>query len=163
LPTASGTDLAVGDFNFGEVTALLIVAPAISMSNSTRMDRQHDLLGPHLQNPGLGEAFPDLAAVADGTLPPQELREKSLLGSVGMLRILAAVYCNLTERGADSQEVTDFFHSLSPKMAAPVTDASVWRKGPKTSGSFELGANAPVMRQQNLSYIVDAITSWYKK
>ena len=48
-------------------------------------------------------------------------------------------------------------------MAAPVVKASVWRQDPKTSESFEVGAYAPVMRQQNLTYIVDAITSWYKK
>ncbi len=109
------------------------------------------------------EAFPDLAAVADGTLAPQKLREKSLLGSVGMLRILAAVYRNLIEKGADSQEITDFFRSLNPDMTAPVTAPSVWRQDPKTSGSFEDGAYAPVMRQQNLTYIVDAITNRYKK
>ncbi|MEW2498238.1 hypothetical protein AB0942_32590 [Streptomyces nodosus] len=34
---------------------------------------------------------------------------------------------------------------------------------PKTSESFEVGAYAPVMRQQNISYIVEAVTSWYKK
>lgn len=109
------------------------------------------------------EAFPDLAAVADGALTSQELRDKSLLGSVGILRVLAAVYRILTEKGADSQAVADFFRSLNPHMAAPVAEASVWRQDPKTSGSFEVGAYAPVMRQQNLTYIVDAITSWYKK
>jgi hypothetical protein len=109
------------------------------------------------------EAFPDLAAVADGTLTPQELRDKSLLGSVGILRVLAAVYRILTEKGADTQAVTDFFRSLDSHMAAPVAETSVWRQDPKTSGSFEVGANAPVMRQQNLTYIVDAITGWYTK
>ncbi|MFJ2196353.1 DNA sulfur modification protein DndB [Streptomyces violaceusniger] len=111
----------------------------------------------------ISEAFPDLAAVADGTLTPQELRDKSLLGSVGILRVLAAVYRILTEKGADSQAVTDFFRSLDSHMAAPVAETSVWRQDLKTSGSFEVGAYAPVMRQQNLTYIVDAITSWYKK
>ncbi|EFE67975.1 predicted protein [Streptomyces viridosporus ATCC 14672] len=109
------------------------------------------------------EAFPDLAAVADGTFSPQDLRDKSLLGSVGILRVLAAVYRNLTERGVDSQAITDFFRTLDPHMAAPVTEGSVWRRDPKTSESFEVGAYAPVMRQQNLTYIVDAVTGWYKK
>jgi DNA-sulfur modification-associated len=109
------------------------------------------------------EAFPDLASVADGTLTPQELRDKSLLGSVGMLRVLAAVYRNLTDKGVDNEAITDFFRSLNPDMAAPVTEASVWRQDPKTSESFEVGAYAPVMRQQNLTYIVDAVTNRYKK
>ncbi|MEV6020951.1 DNA sulfur modification protein DndB [Streptomyces sp. NPDC051997] len=109
------------------------------------------------------EAFPDLAAVADGRLTPQDLREKSLLGSVGILRVLAAVYRNLTEKGADSQAVIDFFGSLDPHMAAPVTPESVWRQDSKTSESFEVGAFAPVMRQQNLTWIADAVTHWYKK
>jgi hypothetical protein len=38
-----------------------------------------------------------------------------------------------------------------------------WRKDPKTSPSFEEGAYAPVMRQQNLGYIVEAVTACYKK
>jgi hypothetical protein len=32
-----------------------------------------------------------------------------------------------------------------------------------TSTEGDTATYAPVMRQQNLTYIVDAITSWYKK
>ncbi|MER7468756.1 DNA sulfur modification protein DndB [Streptomyces sp. NPDC097981] len=109
------------------------------------------------------EAFPDLAAVADGTLSPQVLRENSLLGSVGMLRVLAAVFHNLRAAGVEAEAITGHFRSLAPSMGAPVQEVSIWRKDPKTSESFEVGAYAPVMRQQNISYIVEAVTGWYKK
>ena len=109
------------------------------------------------------EAFPDLAAVADGTLAPQKLRETPLLGSTGMLRILAAVYRNLIEKGADSQEITDFFRSLNPRHDGAGDGAVRVAAGPRDVRVVEDGAYAPVMRQQNLTYIVDAITNRYKK
>lgn len=109
------------------------------------------------------EAFPNLAAVAEGTLSPQVLRERSLLGSVGMFRILAAVFHNLRSDGVETEAITAHFRSLAPAMGAPVEEVSIWRKDPKTSESFEVGAYAPVMRQQNISYIVEAVTGWYKK
>ncbi|MFJ3840580.1 DNA sulfur modification protein DndB [Streptomyces sp. NPDC090054] len=109
------------------------------------------------------DAFPDLAAVAEGTLTPQDLRHQSLLGSVGMLRILAAVYRNLCAEHADTAAITAYFRTLAPSMGAPVQAVSIWRQDPKTSPSFEVGAFAPVMRTQNLGYIVEAMTAWYKK
>lgn len=109
------------------------------------------------------EAFPDLAAVAEGDLSPQALRARSLLGSVGMLRVLAAVYRNLRADHVDTPAITAFFATLAPSMGAPVEAVSIWRKDPTTSVSFEEGAYAPVMRQQNLGYLVDAVTAWYKK
>ncbi|MFJ6015178.1 DNA sulfur modification protein DndB [Streptomyces sp. NPDC092952] len=109
------------------------------------------------------DAFPDLAAVAEGDLTPQELRGRSLLGSVGMLRVLAAVYRNLRAENVDTAAITAYFRTLAPSMGAPVEEVSIWRKDSKTSPSFEEDAYAPVMRQQNLGYIVEAVTAWYKK
>ncbi|WP_371590880.1 DNA sulfur modification protein DndB [Streptomyces sp. NBC_00470] len=111
----------------------------------------------------LCDAFPDMSAVADGDLAPQELRNRSLLGSLGMLRVLASVYRNLLaqDKAPSSDDVVAFFHTLVPAMKAPVGDDSVWRKDPKTSECFELGAHAPIMRQQNLMRLVEIVTGWY--
>lgn len=55
------------------------------------------------------EAFTDLAAVADGGLAPIQLRGRSLLGSVGTLRVLAGVYNAFTqEMDLADEEITEF-------------------------------------------------------
>lgn len=107
------------------------------------------------------EAFSDLAAISEGTLTPSGLRDKSLLGSSGMLRVLAGVYNKLRDKGAEDGDITEFFRTLDPHMAAPVTEDSIWRRDPKVNQSFEVGAFAPVMRTQNLHWIVEGITTWY--
>jgi hypothetical protein len=107
----------------------------------------------------LTEAFPDLAAVSEDRLEPAELRARSLLGSVGMLRVLAGVY-NKLHANIEDADIIEFFRCLAPHMTAPVPADSIWRSDPKTSVSFEVGAFAPVMRTQNLGYLVAAITDW---
>ncbi|WP_236540030.1 DNA sulfur modification protein DndB [Spiractinospora alimapuensis] len=110
----------------------------------------------------LAEGFTDLSAVAEGTLKPIELRSQSLLGSVGMLRVLAGVYHELRENhNADDEEIISFFARLNPHMNAPVSDASFWRRG-QTNSDFEVNASAPIMRTQNLVHLVKVITSWYR-
>lgn len=109
----------------------------------------------------LAEGFKDLAAVAEGTLKPLDLRTHSLLGSVGMLRVLAGVYHELKEnQDADDDDVIAFFTKLDPHMNAPVSDTSIWRKT-AASADFEVNASAPVMRTQNLVHLVKVIVSWY--
>jgi hypothetical protein len=112
----------------------------------------------------LTTSFPDLAAVADESITPQQLRDRSLLGSSGMLRVLSAVYRNLLERfDAGQEDIAEFFRGLNDHMGAPVAKRSVWRLDDKTSPLFELGAHAPVMRQQSLTVLVDVITGWYER
>jgi hypothetical protein len=76
------------------------------------------------------EAFADLAAVADDTLTPQQLRQTSLLGSVGTLRVLAGVYHELSAAEVDDEEITDFFRRLDRHMIAPVCDHRVVPQAP---------------------------------
>jgi hypothetical protein len=104
------------------------------------------------------EAFPDLAAVADGTLEPVELRKSSLLGSSTMLRVLAGVYYELGRKGYSDDEIAEFFGKLAPTMAAPVTGSSPWLK--TRSGVFFEGATAPTARRQDLRKLTDEITDW---
>lgn len=110
----------------------------------------------------LAEGFKDLAAVAEGTLKPIDLRAQSLLGSIGMLRVLAGVYHELMEtHQVDEEDIVAFFTKLDPHMNAPVADSSIWRKS-DASADFEVNASAPVMRTQNLVHLVKVIVGWYK-
>ncbi|MFJ2740538.1 DNA sulfur modification protein DndB [Streptomyces sp. NPDC087440] len=91
-----------------------------------------------------------------------QLRESSLLGSVGMLRVLGGVYRNLREDGAEDGDVQEFFKRLDRHMVAPVTEDSIWRTT-AANADFEPNASAPIMRQQNVVHLTKVITDWYKK
>lgn len=105
-------------------------------------------------------AFTDLAAVADGSLSPQELRAKSLLGSVGMLRVLAGTYRALREKEIADDDVTAFFGTLDRHLNGPVAEDGIWRRT-DAGRDFEPEAFAPIMRTQNLQHLVAVVTSWY--
>jgi hypothetical protein len=90
------------------------------------------------------------------------LRESSLLGSVGMLRVLGGVYRNLREDGAEDGDIQEFFKRLDRHMTAPVSEDSIWRTT-AANEDFEPNASAPIMRQQNVVHLTKVITDWYKK
>lgn len=103
-------------------------------------------------------AFPQLGAVADGSMTAQELREKSLLGSVVMQRVLAGAYHELKgEHSLQSGEVAALFAKISPMMKAPVEPDSPWVQ----TGVFAEGASAPTARRQDLEKLKDTIVNWY--
>lgn len=114
----------------------------------------------------LVDGFADLAAVADGELAPPDLRRQSLLGSVTMLRVLAGVFFNLSDRTSgtlgrlDDDEVTDFFAALAPHMDAPVEAGSIWTKDKAASEHFDVGSYGPLARSQNLKGLTAALTQW---
>ncbi|MEU5722695.1 DNA sulfur modification protein DndB [Micromonospora sp. NPDC047738] len=111
----------------------------------------------------LAEGFKDLAAVAEGTLKPLDLRAQSLLGSIGMLRVLAGVHHELREsHDANDEDIIAFFTKLDPHMNAPVASDSIWRTT-AANGDFEAGntTSAPIMRTQNLIHLVKVIVGWY--
>lgn len=122
----------------------------------------------------ISTAFTGLAAIteedkdierAPGAITlSQELRRTSLLGSVGMLRVLAGVFHELRagENPAELDDITAFFKSLNPHMTAPVTETSIWRTS-AAGDDFEPNAAAPIMRTQNIVHLVSVISSWYKK
>lgn len=122
----------------------------------------------------ISNAFTDLAAVTeddpeaerkpDELTVAQKLRRNSLLGSVGMLRVLGGVFRNLRagDNPAELDDITDFFKRLDPHMAAPVAETSIWRTT-EANGDFEPNAAAPIMRTQNIVHLVGVITGWYKK
>ncbi len=113
----------------------------------------------------LTAGFEDLGAVADGRLSPADLRKRSLLGSVTMLRVLAGVYHNISARtggeaGLTDAQITDFFRRLSPHMKAPITARSIWNRQAATKEHFDVGTFGPQARSQNLKGLTAALTSW---
>ncbi|MFF2388888.1 DNA sulfur modification protein DndB [Agromyces sp. NPDC058104] len=118
------------------------------------------------------DAFPDLQAVQNGTLSPDELRRSSLLGSVLMLRILAAVGHDLmtgsTEKaighdlpeGAHWQpaEVEAFYALLAPHMEGPVYPGSIWLD--YMPGFWDDGTYSPRSRRQDLRGVKDTLVKW---
>jgi hypothetical protein len=110
------------------------------------------------------EAFPDLAAVADGEKSPQELRQSSLLGSIVVLRVLAGVYSDLTgpRHKFAEDEVTEFFASLAPHMHAPVRADSIWVQQVPNE-VFAEGSSGPRSRRQDLKQFRDSLVDWAAK
>lgn len=122
----------------------------------------------------ISTAFTDLAAITeedlDAVRKPDELtmsqkvRRTSLLGSVGMLRVLAGVFreLRLGDDPVELDDITEFFKRLDPHMAAPIAETSIWRTT-DANIDFEPAGSAPIMRTQNIVHLVGVITAWYKK
>ncbi|MEV4895289.1 DNA sulfur modification protein DndB, partial [Nonomuraea sp. NPDC055795] len=88
----------------------------------------------------ISNAFTDLATLTednpeaerkpDELTVAQRVRRTSLLGSVGMLRVLGGVFRELRagDNPAELDDVTAFFQRLDPHMAAPVAETSIASK-----------------------------------
>jgi DNA-sulfur modification-associated len=122
----------------------------------------------------ISNAFTDLAALteddseterrADELTMAQRVRRTSLLGSVGMLRVLGGVFRELRagDNPAELDDITAFFKRLDPHMGAPIAANSIWLTT-EARDDFEPNASAPIMRTQNIVHLVTVITGWYKK
>ncbi|MFE3797540.1 DNA sulfur modification protein DndB [Nocardia tengchongensis] len=122
----------------------------------------------------ISTSFTDLAAIteedldgsrrADELTMSQRVRRTSLLGSVGMLRVLGGVFHDLRagDSPAELDDIAEFFKRLDPHMAAPVAESSIWR-ATDAHADFEPSASAPIMRTQNIIHLVGVITGWYRK
>jgi hypothetical protein len=110
------------------------------------------------------EDDPEADRDADELTAAQQLRRTSLLGSVGVLRVLGGVFRDLRagENPASLDDIVEFFKRLDKHMDAPVTEDSIWRTS-AASADFEPDAAAPIMRTQNIVHLVGVITSWYTK
>ena len=116
----------------------------------------------------LCRAFGDLNDVSRGNLAPPDLRKRSLLGSVTMLRVLAGVYRELITRAknegspeeleADKERVTGFFRALSRHTETPILAASPWLK----SRAFQEGATAPRAGMGDMRNLTTLIVAWAK-
>lgn len=110
------------------------------------------------------EDDPEAERKADELTLSQQLRRTSLLGSVGMLRVLGGVFHELraSDNPVELDDITEFFKRLDRHMTAPVTETSIWRTS-DANADFEPNAAAPIMRTQNLVHLVGVIAGWYKK
>ena len=102
-------------------------------------------------------AFDELADVCEDALTPMELREKTLLGSVSMLRVLAGTYHNLAVRNGNVVEVGDaharaVFAVLNEHMALPIDD--FWWES-EVFGHRD--ARGPRARRQDLQSLVQYV------
>jgi hypothetical protein len=104
------------------------------------------------------EVFPDLAAVADDQLAPEDLRKQSLLGSSTMLRIIAGVFHQLSQEGYSDDEISEFLGALAPMMTAPIGASSPWLE--IRTKAFSEGAMAPTARAQDLKNLTAEIADW---
>lgn len=110
-------------------------------------------------------AFDDLRDIADNRLSPRELRERSMLGSVTMLRVLAATYHDLTKSDPSSgkiawsrAEVEDFFRKLAPHLRRiPVTAKDKFWLDTK---AFVAGGTAPMARQGSIKSLISTMEEW---
>jgi len=108
----------------------------------------------------LVDAFPPLAALADGEITPEDLRRTSLLGSTVTLRVLAGVYAELIDRHKlDNQDVTEFFRKIAPHMQGAVTERSIWT-AKVADDVFTQGSLAPRSRRQDLKTLRDTMVTW---
>lgn len=125
------------------------------------------------------EGFTDYLAIADNVLTAPELRQRSLLASVSMQRVLAGVYHDLlfapqtrlvrpardpddpegirVPRPRSRGEIVRFFQSLAPHMSAPVRDEDVWLEETR---QFSPGDSAPRATTQDLKALTTTIRNW---
>jgi DNA-sulfur modification-associated len=110
-------------------------------------------------------AFDDLRDIADNRLSPRDLRARSMLGSVTMLRVLAAVYHELTKSDPFSSkiawsraEVEDFFRKLSPHLRRiPISSKDEFWLDTK---AFVQGGTAPMASQGSIKSLVSTMVEW---
>lgn len=113
----------------------------------------------------LRECFPDLVEMMAENILPSELRERSMLGSPTMLRVLAGVYHELAvdlsdERhahviSAGEESVRALFLGLADHMGFPVSDG--WLE---TELFPRADAKAPSSRAQDLKRLTLNVAAW---
>ena len=110
-------------------------------------------------------SFEDLRAVMDSTLPPQELRQQSMLGSLTMLRVLAGTYHELASGDTNSDamqrsEIQAFFKRLEPLLREiPVQADSLWF----ATGAFQLDSVAPLARGVDVTTLTKTLVEWARR
>jgi DGQHR domain-containing protein len=111
-------------------------------------------------------SFDDLAGVEEGIIEAKDVRASSMLGSSTMLRILAAVYHDLTVPAVElgdptpmsRAEVQDFFKAIAPHMRdIPIRENDpLWMP----TNAFLPETSAPQARQGTIKQLTDAMVGW---
>lgn len=112
----------------------------------------------------LSDCFPQLRAIEVGELSVKELRDREMVLSPTVLRVLAGTFHNLAVNTADErvprlsdegfQQVKRLFGTLSDSMEYPLDDR--WYE----TGYFAEGAKSPGSRAQDLTGLTEVLTSW---
>lgn len=166
----------MGAKHVADITRAVIAGAGGRISKKTEQNRTDDEVIEQVKDflNVISTAFAGLAGVTEDDVDAerkpgeltaaQDLRRTSLLGSVGMLRVLGGVFRELRagDNPAELDDITEFFKRLDPHMAAPIAEDSIWRTS-EAKVDFEPNAAAPIMRTQNIVHLVGIITSWYKK
>ena len=109
----------------------------------------------------LVDGFEALRDVAEGSATAPSLREKSLLGSVPVLRVLVGVFhraavsvgeTRFVVDGGAADRVTDFFREIADVMEGRLPD-ELWESG----GFVSRTARAPGSRRQQINALFDAV------
>lgn len=113
----------------------------------------------------LVESFPELQQIVSEELHPADLRDKSLLGSTTVWRVLAGAYNGLAVDSTDEdspqilmsgdEAARDLFKSLSGELTFPIVNE--WFD----TGYFpEPTSKAPSSRAQDLRGLADLLVEW---
>jgi len=113
----------------------------------------------------LVDSFPELQELQSEEITPSELREKSMLGSPTMLRVLAGAFHTLAVDISDERkahvktggeiDARLLFANLSEEMGFPISDG--WLKTGVFPGPE---AKAPSSRSQDLKKLTTYVTAW---
>lgn len=103
--------------------------------------------------------FPQFSLIMSGQLLPSTLRQTTILGSSGFLRVLAGVHHELlNNHGFERQMVVEFFKKLAPHVGAPIHENTIWRR--QMPEIFDLGAYGPRGRRQDSVLLLNTLVAW---
>ena len=137
----------------------------ISAAQEKTLDHKHVAQDANTFFNVITESFPEFADIASGDETVGDMRQKSIMVSVTMIRVLAGVYYNLANVDhIPRAEIVSFFQKIAKHTAAPVRagtkSGDLWINA-TVDKAFADGASAPGSRSQAVKQLVDAMTGWY--
>ena len=137
----------------------------ISAAQERTLDHKHVARDANTFFNVITEAFPEFRNIASGDATVGEMRQKSIMLSVTMIRVLAGVYHNLSNIShVPRADIVLFFKKIAEHTDAPVRSGTksgdLWINA-TVDKAFADGASAPGSRAQAVKQLVDSITEWY--
>ena len=159
----------IGAGNLAEVVRVVQAGlnGRISAAQEKTLDHKHVAKDVNTFFNVITEAFPEFASIASGDETVSDMRSKSIMVSVTMIRVLAAVYHNLTRTDqASRSQIVTFFGKIAQHTDAPVRSGTpsgdLWINA-TVDKAFTDGATAPGARSQQVKQLVTAMTNWYSE
>jgi hypothetical protein len=157
----------IGAGNLSEVVRAVQVGinGRISAAQEKTLDHKHVAQDANTFFNVLTESFPEFADIASGAETVGDMRQKSIMVSVTMIRVLAGVYYNLSNVDhIPRAEIISFFQKVAKHTEAPVRagtkSGDLWINA-TVDKAFTDGASAPGSRSQAVKQLVDAMTGWF--